>query len=175
MDLITYAILNHKIKTAATGIEDIYKDGDYIVFVMGDGSKFRIEDTTKDIIDIDFDEENYIIITYVDGTTTKSDNPIPLPNVMEGATDSKAGKEGLVPAPSTGSLRYLNSRGQWDGSITASFQAVNDRLNDTDDRIDLLSSVVPVTGIPEGATLTADGWTITNDQEVADEFALWEG
>lgn len=74
--LEVYAILKKKIESAATGIVDIYKEDGYIVFVMEDGTKFRIEDSTKDIIDIDIDDENYIIVTYEDGATTKSDNPI---------------------------------------------------------------------------------------------------
>ena len=167
MDLITYGALIKRIKSAATGIADIHKDGDYIVFVMADGSEFRIEDSTKDIIGVDFDEDNYIVVTYTDGTTTKSDNPLPLPEVMTGATTSKAGEAGLVPAPSKGNLRYLNSHGQWDSTVGT-------RLTDLEDQVALLSSTVPTSGIPDGATLTADGWIITDDQEVADEFALWE-
>lgn len=167
MDIITIGYLLHKIKSAATGIADIKKEGDYIVFVMADGSEFRIEDSTKDIIGVDFDEDNYIVVTYTDGTTTKSDNPLPLPDVMTGATTSKAGKEGLVPKPTKGDVRYLNSQGRWDSTV-------NERFDDLNDRIDILSSVVPVASIPDGATLTADGWAVTDDQEVADEFALWE-
>ena len=74
-----YAILRRKIDTSATGVKDIYKDGSDIVFVMGDGSEIRMEDATQDIIDVAIDEDGYIVITYQDGTTTKSDEPIPNP------------------------------------------------------------------------------------------------
>ena len=161
-----YAILKKKIEAAATGIVDIRKEDGYIVFEMEDGTEFRIEDSTKDIIDITIDEDNYIVVTYEDDTTTKSDTPIPYPDVMTGATTSKAGTSGLVPAPSKGNVRYLNSHGQWDSTVGT-------RLSNLEDRVDILSSVVPVQGIPNGATLTADGWAVTDDEEVADEFAKW--
>lgn len=166
MDVITYAILKKKIEAAATGIVDIRKEDGYIVFVMQDGTEFRIEDSTKDIIAVDIDEDNYIVVTYEDETTTKSDKPIPYPSEMVGATTSKAGESGLVPAPSKGGIRYLNSHGQWDSTVGT-------RLSNLEDRVDILSSVVPVQGIPNGATLTSDGWSVTNDEEVADEFAKW--
>ena len=156
-----YAILKHKIETAATGISDIYKDGDYLVFVMADGSEFRVEDATKDIIGVSIDENNYIVITYVDGTTTTSDSPIPYPDVMQGATSLLDGEAGLVPKPLSGDIAYLNSRGEWDSSIA--------------EKVESLDEAVPTDNIPEGATLTADGWTITNDNEVSNEFAKWEG
>lgn len=165
-EIQVYALLKHKIEAAATGIVDIYKEDGYIVFVMDDGTEFRVEDATKDIIDLDIDEDNYIVVTYEDDTTTKSDTPIPYPDVMTGATTSKAGTSGLVPAPSKGNVRYLNSHGQWDSTVGT-------RLSDLEDRVDMLSSVVPVQGIPNGATLTSDGWSVTDDEEVADEFAKW--
>ena len=155
-----YAILKKKIETAATGIADIYKDGDYLVFVMADGSEFRVEDATKDIIGVDIDQNNYIVITYVDGTTTTSDSPIPYPDVMTGATSLLDGAAGLVPAPQSGEVAYLNSRGEWDSDIT--------------EKIASLDDAVPTDDIPNGATLTADGWSVTNDNEVAAEFAQWE-
>lgn len=154
-----YAILKKKIEAAATGIVDIYKEDGYIVFVMDDGTEFRVEDATKDIIDLDIDEDNYIVVTYEDGSTTKSDSPIPQAGEMTGATSSKDGTKGLVPAPTKGDVKYLNSRGQWDDSITK--------------QVAMLSSVVPTAGIPTGATLTEDGWVVTNDQEIEDEFEKW--
>ena len=160
MDLITYAILNKKIKTAATGISDIYKDGDEIVFVMADGSEFRIADETKDIIDVDIDDDRYIVITYVDGSTTKSDEPIPYPLTMTGSTQTVDGISGLVPTPTKGDIGYLNNRGEWDKNIAQS--------------VENLENAVPTDDIPDGATLAADGWKITTDEEVADEFAKWE-
>lgn len=163
---IVYALLKKKIESAATGIVDIYKEDGYIVFVMKDGTEFRIEDSTKDIIDVDIDNERYIVVTYEDQTTTKSDSPIPYPDVMEGATTSKAGKEGLVPKPTKGGIRYLNSQGNWD-------ETPNTRLDSVEEQVVMLSSVVPVAGIPDGATLTADGWAVTTDSEVEDEFAKW--
>lgn len=166
MDLITYGSLLRKIKTAATGIADIYKDGDYIVFVMADGSKFRIEDSTKDIIDLDFDEDNYIVVTYTDGTTTKSDNPLPLPDVMTGATEEEDGTKGLVPAPTSGTKRYFNSSGGWDDEPITAVKGVSDR-------VEKLEDAIPTDDIPEGSTLTADGWAVTTDKEVEDEFAKW--
>ena len=167
MDLITYGALVNKIKTASTGIADIKKEDGYIVFVMGDGTEFRIEDSTKDIIAVDIDNENYIVVTYEDETTTKSDNPIPYPSEMVGATTSKVGESGLVPAPSKGSLRYLNSHGQWDSTVET-------RLGNLEDTVALLSSTVPTAGIPDNATLTEGGWVVADEQEVADEFAQWE-
>lgn len=160
MDLILYGLLNKRIKTAATGISDIYKDGNEIVFVMADGAEFRVEDVTKDIIDVDIDSNNYIVITYEDGDTTRSDKPIPIPVVMTGATSLTDGTSGLVPAPSKGSVGYLNSRGEWDATLT---QTVED-----------LATVVPTDTIPTGATLTEDGWVVSSDSEIADEFAKWE-
>lgn len=160
MDIVTYALLKKKIETAATGIADIYKDGDELVFVMADGSEFRVEDATKDIIDVAIDQDNYIVITYVDGTTTVSDNPIPYPDVMTGATSLLDGEAGLVPKPLSGDIGYLNSRGEWDSSIT--------------EKVESLEETVPTDDIPEGATLTADGWSVTTDAEVAAEFAQWE-
>lgn len=159
--LEVYAILKKKIETAATGIADIYKEGDYLIFVMADGSKFRVEDATKDIIGVSIDENNYIVITYVDGTTTTSDDPIPQPNIMQGATSLLDGEAGLVPKPLSGDIGYLNSRGEWDTSLT--------------EKVETLEETIPTDDIPEGATLTADGWTITNDNEVSNEFAKWEG
>ena len=86
---------------------------------------------------------------------------------MEGATKSKAGKAGLVPKPSKGDIRYLNSKGEWDDTPVKNYEELSEK-------IELLSSVVPVTEIPIGATLTQNGWVVTDDQEVSDEFALWE-
>lgn len=77
-----YAVLKRKIEAAATGIVDIRKEDGYIVFEMEDGTEFRIEDSTKDIIDITIDEDNYIVVTYEDDTTTKSDTPIPYPDLV---------------------------------------------------------------------------------------------
>ena len=161
-----YAILKKKIESAATGIVDIYKEDGYIVFVMDDGTEFRVEDATKDIIDLDIDEDNYIVVTYEDGSTTKSDSPIPQAEEMTGATPSKDGAKGLVPAPSKGDTRYLNSKGEWDDSIVQN-------INNVSQQVDILSSVVPTAGIPTGATLTEDGWVVTTDEEVEDEFAKW--
>lgn len=45
-------------------------------------------------------------------------------SVMEGATASKAGKEGLVPAPNAGEdNRYLCSNGTWTEVLTSIFYA----------------------------------------------------
>ena len=167
MDLITYALLIKKIKAAGTGIADIKKEGGYIVFVMQDGTEFPIEDSTKDIIAVEIDEDNYIVVTYEDGTKTKSDKPIPYPDVMTGATTSKAGTSGLVPAPSKGNVRYLNSHGQWDSTVGT-------RLGNLEDTVALLSSTVPTAGIPNNATLTEGGWVVADEQEIADEFEQWE-
>lgn len=161
MDITTYAILNRRIKTAATGIADIHRDGEYIVFVMGDGTEYRVEDATKDIIDVAINNDNYIVITYIDGTTTTSDNPIPMPPVMTGATSLLDGESGLVPKPLGGEVGYLNSRGEWDSNLT--------------EKVSDLENVVPTDNIPEGSTLTSDGWSVTDDEEVAAEFAQWEG
>ena len=167
MDLITYALLIKKIKAAGTGIADIKKEDGYIVFVMQDGTEFKIEDSTKDIIAVDIDEDNYIVVTYEDGTTTKSDKPIPYPSEMVGATTSKAGESGLVPAPSKGGMRYLNSHGQWDSTVGT-------RLGNLEDAVAMLSSTVPTAGIPDHSTLTSDGWAVSTEQEIADLFAEWE-
>lgn len=115
----------------------------------------------KGIIGVSIDENNYIVITYVDGTTTTSDNPIPQPDIMQGATSLLDGEAGLVPKPLSGDIGYLNSRGEWDSSIS--------------EKVETLEETIPTDDIPEGATLTADGWTITNDNEVSNEFAKWEG
>ena len=167
MDVITYALLKKKIESAATGITDIHKEDGYIVFVMADGSEFRIEDSTKDIIDVDIDDERYIVVTYEDQTTTKSDTPIPYPDEMTGATTTEAGTSGLVPVPSKGDIRYLNSKGEWDSTVGT-------RLGNLEDTVALLSSTVPTAGIPNNATLTEGGWVVADEQEVADEFAQWE-
>jgi len=159
MDLITYGILIKKIKASETGIVDIRKEDGYIVFEMADGTEFRIEDATKDIINIDVNAENYIVVTYEDGSTTTSDHPIPTSVVMTGATSSADGTSGYVPTPTRGKVKYLNSRGEWD--------------SDLPDTVASLSSVVPTTEIPEGATLTSEGWSITDDNEVATEFEKW--
>lgn len=155
-----YAILKKKIESAATGIVDIRKEDGYIIFEMDDGTEFRIEDSTKDIIDITVDANKYIVVTYEDGTSTTSDEPIPYPSQMTGATSSEDGTGGLVPAPTSGDVKYLNSRGVWDDSLP--------------NQVAMLSSVVPTSGIPTGATLTEDGWVVTTEEEVAEEFAKWE-
>ena len=91
MDIVTYGLLISKIKSAGTGIADITKRDGYIIFTMDDGREFRIKDDTKDIIDVDIDNENYIVVTYEDGTSTKSDTPIPYPPDMTGATEEEDG------------------------------------------------------------------------------------
>lgn len=164
--LIVYALLKKKIESAATGIADIYKEDGYIVFVMADGSEFRIEDSTKDIIDVDIDEDNYIVLTYEDETTTKSDAPIPYPDEMTGATTTEAGTSGLVPAPSKGDTRYLNSKGEWDSTV-------GKRLSDLEKQVTELSNTVPTVEIPDHSTLTSDGWAVSTDQEIADLFEQW--
>lgn len=167
MDIITYALLKKKIDSAATGIESIEKDGHDIVFKMSDGREFRIEDDAgRDITDIDIDEDRYIVVTFDDDTTVKSDVPLPLPDIMVGSTDSAAGKAGLVPVPPKGNTGFLDAQGNWDDSIKT-------QVADLETNVAILSSVVPTAGIPDGATLTADGWAVTTDSEVADEFAKW--
>ena len=165
--LEVYAILKKKIETASTGIADIRRDGEYIVFEMADGTEFRIEDETKDIIDVDINDENYIVITYIDGSTTTSDKPIPQQPVMTGATEQTDGTKGLVPAPAKGDLGYLNNRGEWDASVATDISNLKTKVDDLD-------NVVPTQTIPDGATLTSDGWAATDDTEIADEFAKWE-
>ena len=159
MDIITIGYLLKKIQTAASGIVDIKKENGYIVFVMADGTEFRIEDATKDIIDLDINGQNYIVVTYEDGTTTTSDHPLPNAVVMTGATSSTDGTSGYVPVPTSGKVKILNSRGEWDSTLP--------------DAVASLSSVVPTTEIPEGATLTSEGWSLTDDEEIAEEFAKW--
>lgn len=168
MDVITYALLKKKIDSAATGIESIEKDGHDIVFKMSDGQEFRIEDDAgRDITDIDIDEDRYIVVTFDDDTTVKSDVPLPLPDIMVGSTDSAAGKAGLVPTPPKGNTGFLDAQGNWDDTIKS-------RISTLENQVVMLSSTVPTSGIPDGATLTADGWAVTSDSEVADEFAKWE-
>lgn len=166
--LIVYALLKKKIDSAATGIESIEKDGHDIVFKMSDGREFHIEDDAgRDITDIDIDEDRYIVVTFDDDTTVKSDVPLPLPDIMVGSTDSAAGKAGLVPVPPKGNTGFLDAQGNWDDTIKS-------RISTLENQVVMLSSTVPTSGIPDGATLTADGWAVTSDSEVADEFAKWE-
>ena len=164
--LIVYALLLKKIKAAGTGIADIRKEDGYIVFVMQDGTEFRIEDSTKDIIAVDIDDNNYIVVTYEDGTTTMSDNPIPYPSVMTGATEQADGESGLVPKPTSGGIRYFNSKGDWDDTPRTALEAVSSKVDD-------IGEVVPTDDIPNGSTLTSDGWAVATEEEVADEFAQW--
>lgn len=166
MDIVTYGLLISKIKSAGTGIADIKKENGYIVFVMSDGREFRIKDDTKDIIDVDIDNENYIVVTYVDGTSTKSNTPIPYPPDMTGATEEEDGTKGLVPAPTRGTKRYFNSNGEWDDEPITAVKGVSDRVEKIEDAI-------PTDDIPEGSTLTADGWAVTTESEVTEEFAKW--
>ena len=171
--LIVYALLIKKIKSAGTGIADIKKENGYIVFVMQDGTEFKIEDSTKDIIDVDIDAENYIVVTYEDGTHTKSDNPIPYPSEMTGATEQADGKSGLVPKPTSGDIRYLNSSGEWDDTPRTALEALSGRVRELSEQIDALNETVPTEDIPEGSTLTSDGWAASTNKEVEDEFAKW--
>lgn len=166
MDIITYGLLIRKIKAAGTGIADIRKENGYIVFVMQDGTEFKIEDSTKDIIGVDIDEDNYIVVTYEDGTSTTSDKPIPYPSVMTGATEQENGSAGLVPAPESGEVRYLNSSGVWDDTPRTALEAVSSKVDD-------IGEVVPTDDIPDGSTLTSGGWAVATDKEIADEFAQW--
>lgn len=162
-----YAILKKKIEAAATGIESIEKDGHDIVFKMSDGREFRIEDDAgRDITDIDIDEDRYIVVTFDNDTTVKSDVPLPLPDIMVGSTDSAAGKAGLVPVPPKGSTGFLNAQGEWDDDIVT-------KVDDLETEVTTLNEAVPTSEIPEGSTLTSDGWAVTTDSEVADEFAKW--
>lgn len=158
MDVVTYAILKKKIQAAGTGIDDIHKDGSYIVFVMADGTEFRIEDVNKDIISVDI-VDNYIVVTYEDGSTTTSDSPLPQPVLMTGATEEKDGTAGYIPAPPKGGIRYFTSQGGWDDTV-------GERLTDLED-------AVPVDNIPNGSTLTSDGWAVATEEEVAEEFEQW--
>ena len=160
MDIITAGFLLNKIKSAATGIDNIYKEDGYIVFVMEDGREFRVEDEKgKEVTDIDV-VNGYIKITYDDGSTITSLNPIPYPDVMTGATALADGTSGLTPVPIKGDKRYLASDGTWDDTLIRQVDKIND--------------AIPTDNIPEGATLTADGWSVTTDEEVANEFEQWE-
>lgn len=160
-EIQVYALLNKKIKSAASGISNITKKDGYIIFVMSDGTEFKIEDSEgKQITSIDLDDDNYIVISYDDKTETKSENPIPTYEEFDGATKSKAGTMGLVPRPSKGDTRYLNSKGEWDGTVIS--------------RLDALENTVPVEDIPENSTLTSDGWVSATEDEVNKEFAKWE-
>ena len=171
--LIVYALLINKIKSAGTGIAEIKKENGYIVFVMSDGREFKVQDSTKDIIAVDIDEDNYIVVTYEDKTKTKSDKPIPYPSVMTGATEQTDGKSGLVPKPSSGDIRYLNSSGEWDDTPRTALEALSGKARELSEQIDTLNDTVPTEDIPEGSTLTSDGWAASTDKEVEDEFAKW--
>ena len=173
MDLITYGLLINKIKSAGTGIAEIKKENGYIVFVMSDGREFKVQDSTKDIIAVDIDEDNYIVVTYEDKTTTKSDKPIPYPSVMTGATEEEDGTKGLIPAPLKGSKRYLNSSGGWDDEPLTALASLSGRVSKLSEQIDALNATVPTKDIPEGSTLTSDGWAASTNEEVENEFAKW--
>lgn len=168
MDVITYALLKKKISSAATGIESIEKDGHDIVFIMADGQEFRIEDDAgRDITDIDIDNDRYIVVTFDDETTVKSNDPLPLPDIMVGSTSSAAGQAGLVPIPPKGNTGFLDAQGNWDDTIKS-------RVSALENQVAILSSTVPTAGIPDHSTLTSDGWAASTEQEIADLFAQWE-
>lgn len=76
MDIITYALLNKKIKGLTSGIKSTVVDGTTVVFTMNDGSQvtmsFPVPADGKDgvgIIDVEVDSDNCLICTLSDGST----------------------------------------------------------------------------------------------------------
>ena len=73
MDVVTYALLNKKIKGLASGVKSATVQGTSIVFTMNDGSKQTITFPTPadgvSITDVDVDTNNHLICTMSDSTT----------------------------------------------------------------------------------------------------------
>lgn len=73
MDVVTYALLNKKIKGLASGVKSATVQGTSIVFTMNDGSKQTITFPTPadgvSITDVDVDTNKHLICTMSDSTS----------------------------------------------------------------------------------------------------------
>lgn len=72
MDVVTYALLNKKIKGLISGIQGVSISGTTITFTMADGTKevmtFPVPADGVSITDVDVDTNNHLICTMSDGT-----------------------------------------------------------------------------------------------------------
>lgn len=73
MDVVTYALLNKKIKGLISGIQGVSISGTTITFTMADGTKevmtFPVPADGVSIIDVDVDTNKHLICTMSDGTS----------------------------------------------------------------------------------------------------------
>lgn len=73
MDIVTYALLNKKIKGLASGVKSATVQGTSIVFTMNDGSKQTITFPTPadgvSITDVDVNADKHLVVTLSDGNT----------------------------------------------------------------------------------------------------------
>lgn len=73
MDVVTYALLNKKIKGLTSGIQGASISGTTITFTMADGTKeimtFPTPADGVSITDVDVDTDKHLIVTFSDGNT----------------------------------------------------------------------------------------------------------
>ena len=94
MDIVTYALLNKKIKGLASGVKSATVQGTSIVFTMNDGSKQTITFPTPadgvSITDVDINADKHLIVKLSDNRTIDAG----LVPTVKGDTGSK-GKDGI--------------------------------------------------------------------------------
>ena len=94
MDIVTYALLNKKIKGLASGVKSATVQGTSIVFTMNDGSKQTITFPTPadgvSITDVDVNSDKHLIVRLSDNRTIDAG----LVPTVKGDTGSK-GKDGI--------------------------------------------------------------------------------
>lgn len=73
MDVVTYALLNKKIKGLTSGIQGASISGTTITFIMADGTKevmtFPVPTDGVSVTDVDVDTDKHLIVTLSDGNT----------------------------------------------------------------------------------------------------------